>query len=206
MKRKIRLLLVDDHSLLRMGLTTLLQSEDDFEVVGEASGGREAIALAERLSPDVIIMDLMMPDISGAQATKAIHEKSPSIAILILTTFASSDEMSQAIRNGAAGALMKDVGTRDLLSVIRRLAAGEKVVPPDLLQTAQECSVAPLGEKQQEILKLVARGLSNCEIAAQFGLSEITIKKHLSAIFAKLGVSSRSEAVYMAMSKHIIEI
>ena len=205
--RKTRILLADDHMLMRMGLSALITSEKDMEVVGEAENGLQAVELALSLKPDIVIMDLMMPELSGAAATQRIHDADPAIRIMILTTFGTSAEMTQAIANGAVGALMKDTATDDLVSAIRAIVAGKRVIPARLQKLAAEDDpLLSLSDRQLEILSSVARGFSNAEIARQFNLSEITIKKHLSSIFEHLGVSNRTEAAALALSKHLLKM
>ena len=204
--RKTRILLADDHMLMRMGLSALITSEKDMEVVGEAENGLQAVELALSLKPDIVIMDLMMPELSGAAATQRIHDADPAIRIMILTTFGTSAEMAQAIANGAVGALMKDTATDDLVSAIRAIVAGKRVIPARLQKlVAEDNPLFSLSDRQLEILTSVARGLSNAEIARQFNLSEITIKKHLSAIFEHLGVSNRTEAAALALRKQLLK-
>jgi len=204
--KKTRILLADDHMLMRMGLSTLIACEEDMTIVGEAKNGRLAVELAHALKPDLIIMDLMMPELSGAEATKLIHATHPEIKIMVLTSYATSKEMSDAITNGADGALMKDTAADGLISSIRAIMAGERVIPERLLRLAEEDnSLTELSDRHLEILTSVAQGLSNSDIATQFGLSEITIKKHLSTIFKRLGVSNRSEAVALALRKQMLK-
>ena len=205
--RKTRILLADDHMLMRMGLSALITSEKDMEVVGEAENGLQAVELALSLKPDIVIMDLMMPELSGAAATQRIHDADPAIRIMILTTFGTSAEMAQAIANGAVGALMKDTATDDLVSAIRAIVAGKRVIPARLQKlVAEDNPLFSLSDRQLEILTSVARGLSNAEIARQLNLSEITIKKHLSAIFEHLGVSNRTEAAALALRKQLLKM
>ena len=205
--KKIKILLADDHRLLRMGLATLIASEKDMDVIGEAENGREAVELARTLSPDIVIMDLMMPEMSGAEATRLIHAELPDVKIMILTTFGTSDEMIDALSNGASGALMKDTATEDLIDSIRAIVAGHEVIPPKLRHLVRERSSAiKLSDRHLEILAAVSKGFSNADIARQFGLSEITVKKHLSAIFEKLGVANRAEAVAIALRKQLVKM
>ena len=204
--QQIRILLADDHVLMRMGLSTLVACEEDMKIVGEAKNGRQAVELAHALKPDIVIMDLMMPELSGAEATKLIHDAYPGIKIMVLTSYATSKEMSDAITNGADGALMKDTAAEDLISAIRSIIAGERIIPDRLLRQAEEDNVSPkLSERHLEILSSIARGQSNSDIAKQFGLSEISIKKQLSKIFERLGVSNRSEAVALALRKQMLK-
>ena len=204
---KIRILIADDHMLMRMGISTLVSTAKDMAVVGEARNGREAVALAGSLRPDVVIMDLMMPEMSGGEATKAIHEAHPGIKIVILTTYGTSAELATAVTNGAVGVLLKDKVEMDLLSTIRFVVAGNQVIPTRLLaQIEEDKAMGKLTDRQMEILASVAEGQSNADIALQFGLSEITVKKHLSAIFERLGVANRSEAVSLAFRKQMLKV
>ena len=205
-KAPIRIMLADDHMLMRMGLSTLIDCEEDMKIVGEAKNGRQAVELAHALKPDIIIMDLMMPELSGAEATKLIHDAYPEIKIMVLTSFATSKEMSDAITNGADGALMKDTAADELIKTIRAIVAGERIIPDRLMRQAAEDNVTPkLSDRHLEILSSIAQGQSNSDIAKQYGLSEISIKKQVSKIFARLGVSNRSEAVALALRKQMLK-
>ena len=204
---KIRILLADDHMLMRMGVSALVSTAKDMTVVGEARNGREAVELAGTLRPDVVIMDLMMPEMSGGEATKAIHEAHPGIKIVILTTYGTSAELATAVTNGAVGVLLKDKVEMDLLNTIRFVVEGNQVIPTRLLaQIEEDKAMGKLTDRQMEILASVAEGQSNADIALQFGLSEITVKKHLSAIFERLGVANRSEAVALALRKQMLKV
>ena len=204
---KIRILLADDHMLMRMGIATLVSTAKDMTVVGEACNGRQAVELAGSLRPDVVIMDLMMPEMSGGEATKAIHEAHPGIKIVILTTYGTSAELATAVTNGAVGILLKDKVEMDLLNTIRFVVAGHQAIPARLLaQIEEDREMGRLTDRQMEILASVAEGQSNADIALQFGLSEITVKKHLSAIFERLGVANRSEAVALAFRKQMLKV
>ena len=204
---KIRILLADDHMLMRMGISTLVSTAKDMTVVGEARNGREAVELAGSLRPDVVIMDLMMPEMSGGEATKAIHAAHPGIKIVILTTYGTSAELATAVTNGAVGVLLKDKVEMDLLNTIRFVVEGNQVIPTRLLaQIEEDKAMGKLTDRQMEILASVAEGQSNADIALQFGLSEITVKKHLSAIFERLGVANRSEAVALAFRKQMLKV
>ena len=203
---KIRILLADDHMLMRMGIATLVSTAKDMTVVGEACNGRQAVELAGSLRPDVVIMDLMMPEMSGGEATKAIHAAHPGIKIVILTTYGTSAELATAVTNGAVGVLLKDKVEMDLLNTIRFVVEGNQVIPTRLLaQIEEDKAMGKLTDRQMEILASVAEGQSNADIALQFGLSEITVTKHLSAIFERLGVANRSEAVALAFRKQMLK-
>ena len=204
---KTRILIADDHMLMRMGIAALFADTTDMEIVGEAKNGRVAVELAEKLKPDVIIMDLMMPELSGSDATKLIHDALPEIKIVILTTFGTSTDLAKAVANGAVGVLLKDKVEMDLVSTIRLIVDGNRIIPSKLLeQIERDNALAALSDRQLEILSSVARGQSNADIAKQFGLSEITIKKHLSSIFERLGVANRAEAVALALRKQLLKV
>lgn len=205
--KKIRILLADDHTIMRMGLATLLESEPDMCVVGEAENGKVAVRLARELKPDVIIMDLMMPVLSGAEATRLIREENPNVRIVVLTTFGSSAELALAVRNGAAATLLKDTETADLVSVLRRVNDGKQVIPANIRAMLDEDTAsADLTPRQLTILQSITRGLSNADIAKQLGISEIGVKKHLQVIFTKLGAATRAEAAAIALRKHLLKI
>ena len=205
--KKIRILLADDHTIMRMGLATLLESEPDMCVVGEAENGKVAVRLARELKPDVIIMDLMMPVLSGAEATRLIRDENPNVRIVVLTTFGSSAELALAVRNGAAATLLKDTETADLISVLRRVNDGKQVIPANVRAMLDEDTAsADLTPRQLTILQSITRGLSNADIAKQLGISEIGVKKHLQVIFTKLGAATRAEAAAIALRKHLLKI
>lgn len=205
--KKIRILIADDHMLMRMGVSALISSTADMEIVGEAKNGRQAAELAKTLKPDVVIMDLMMPEMLGSEATGLITADDPDIKVIVLTTYGSSIELAKAIQNGAVGILLKDKVDMDLVNTIRFVVAGNQVIPTRLLkQIEQDKALSQLTDRQLTILASVAQGQSNSDIAKSFGLSEITIKKHLSSIFERLGVANRSEAVALALRKQMLKV
>ena len=204
MSTRIRLLIADDHSIVRIGLTSLFENEPDIEVVGQAVDGKDAIAKALQLKPDVVIMDLMMPEMSGAEATKVIHGEMPEVKIIVLTSYGTSFEMSQAVANGASCALLKDATSEALITAIRDVHAGKKVIAPHLLKMSEEeTGNARLTDHQLELLTAVTKGLTNHDIARQFGIAHVSVKKPLKTIFAKLGAANRAEAVAIAISKQL---
>ena len=204
--KKIRILLADDHTIMRMGLATLLESEPDMCVVGEAENGQVAVRLARELKPDVVIMDLMMPVLSGAEATRIIREENPGVRVIVLTTFGSSAELALAVRNGAAATLLKDTETADLVNVLRRVHEGKRIIPAEVLAMLDESAAsADLTPRQLTILQSITRGLSNAEIAKQLGISEIGVKKHLQVIFSKLGAATRAEAAAIALRRQLLK-
>ena len=202
----IRIVIADDHKLMRMGLVSLFNVQRDMKVIGEAEDGQSAVELVRSLKPDVVIMDLMMPRLSGADATAAIMSFSPGTGIVVLSSFTNSVDMARAISNGARGAQAKESPTEDLVDAIRTVAAGGTAISPEIEQFIREDPPpATLTERQMEILKSVTRGLSNKDIAKQFGISPVSVKKHLTVIFAKLGAATRAEASVIAMRKNLLK-
>ena len=206
MKNKIRILIADDHKLMRMGLISLFDVQRDMTVVGEAEDGEQAVRLAVELKPDIVIMDLMMPKMNGADATSAILAANPQAGIVILTSFADSFDMARAISNGARGAQAKESPTENLIEAIRIVANGGTAIAPDIMRHVKgNPPPPPLTEKQLAILSSVTRGLTNQDIALEFGISAVVVKKQLSVIFAKLGVATRAEAASLAVQKHLLK-
>ncbi len=204
---KIRILLVDDHALLRHGLSAVLSLQKDFEVVGEAGDGHEAVKRASQLRPDVIIMDLAMPRINGVEATKLIKAELPDTKVMILTTFGMSADVSRALEAGASGAIVKDTADRQLVAAIRGVFAGRTILSPEIRHMLDNEPQPPeLTERQLDILLSISRGLTNKDIATQFGLSPSGVKTHLEAILSKLGAATRAEAVGIAMRKQLLKL
>ncbi len=205
MKSKTRILIVDDHALIRRGLADLLRYEKDLAVVGEASDGEAAVAVATELKPDVVVMDLMMPVMDGVEATRRIKAVLPEAKILILTTFGTSVDVARAIAAGASGAIMKDASMEDQLNAIRTVASGDKVLSPEIEKAVQEEPLPEFTERQQLILESIARGLTNKDIANMLDISSDAVKQHFAAICAKLGAANRAEAVNVAHRKHLLK-
>ena len=203
----IRVLIADDHAIVRTGLAALLDTEPGIEVVGEAADGAAAVKTALKLRPDVVIMDLMMPVMDGVEATGQIHAKLPETKVLLLTTSTVSDDLSKAIENGATGAITKSMDNDILVRTIREVAAGRSAIAKEIAKIiSKDPPVPKLTDRQYEILKYVVKGLSNGEIARQFDIAEITVKNHVTAIFTKLGASNRQEAVAIALRKQLLKM
>ncbi len=207
MKQKVRVLIADDHTIVRIGLVTLLNAEKDIEVVGEAKNGEMAVKEALRLEPDVIIMDLMMPKKDGAEATAELREKLPSAKIIILTTFGASDGIAHALESGAAGALVKTADDDALVATIRAVAGGETVISSEIKRLLAENPPIPkLTPRQIEVLHSMTRGLTNRDIAKQLGIRQDRVDEHVAAILTKIGAANRTEAVAIALRKHLLKL
>ncbi len=205
-------MLVDDHAVVRSGLSAFLMTYRDLELVGEASDGDEALAVCERTSPDVILMDLVMPRMDGASAIQTIREHNPDVQMIALTSFKERDLVEQAMKAGAIGYLLKDVSADELADAIRAAHAGRPTLAPEaaeaLIYTARSTNAMVLGhdltEREREVLVLMVEGLNNTEIAKRLIVSRSTVKFHVSNILSKLQVSSRTEAVALALQQHIV--
>lgn len=217
-REKIRVLIADDHAVLREGMRQLLAKEPDLEVVGMAADGAEAVRLTQELAPDVVIMDIVMPQLNGIEATRRIKLISPSTAVLPLTAYDDERYVVGLLEVGAAGYLLKSATGREIVGAIRAVRSGESVLHPAAttrllaralrspVETPQPRAEAPLTEREVEILRLAAKGLSNKEIAQELSLSLPTVKAHLGNVFNKLAVGSRIEAVLWAMRKGLFRL
>jgi len=204
--KKIRILVADDHAIVRMGLVALLKSEAGLDVVGEADDGASAVRVALEQRPDIVIMDLMMPGLDGIAATREILGQAPEIKVLILTTSTVSDELAGALAAGASGAIIKSSEYSELLTAIRTVNAGGRAISPEIERLIEEDPPVPqLSARQLEILQSVARGLTNADIAKQLNISADMVKEHLNALFSKIGAANRSEAVAIALRKHLLK-
>jgi NarL family two-component system response regulator LiaR len=204
---KIRILIIDDHAIMRMGLASLLSSEPGLEIVGEAEDGGSGIRLAAELKPDVIIMDLIMPGMDGVETTRQIMTELGDMNILILTTFGTADGIAYALESGARGAILKNASLDELVSAVRAVAEGKTSVSPEIEQILSETPPVPkLSPRQSEVLESVARGLSNEDISKQLGISVARVREHLSALFAKMGTANRAETVATALRKHLLKL
>jgi DNA-binding NarL/FixJ family response regulator len=206
-QRPIRVLAADDHPLVRAGLAAVIGAEPDMTFVGEADTGRGAVELCREQRPDVILMDLRMPEMDGLAATRAILAEFPAARIVVLTTYDGDEDIYRALEAGAKGYLLKDMLRTEVLKTIRAVHRGQKVIPPEVAsRLAEHVPRIRLSEREVEVLALVAKGLSNREIARVLGRAEETVKVHLKNVFDKLGVEDRTEAVTTAMHRGILHI
>lgn len=207
MADKIRILIADDHTIVRMGLTALLETETDIEVVGQAKNGVEAITESCRLSPDIVIMDLMMPKKDGVEATAELKELQPDVKVIILTTFGTSDGIAHAIESGASGAVLKNAEDTELVTAIRKVAKGGNYLSPEIKrQLTEDPPVPELTPRQIQVLQSMTRGLTNRDIAKQLGIRQDGVNLHVNAILQKIGAANRTEAVAIAMRKHLLKM
>ncbi|HLF27712.1 MAG TPA: response regulator transcription factor [Anaerolineae bacterium] len=206
----IRVMLVDDHTMVRRGLATFLKVFDDLELAGEAASGEAAIQLCAQVLPDIVLMDMVMPDMDGATATRAIRQRSPSVQVIVLTSFKEEGLIQSALQAGAIGYLLKDVSADELAQAIRAAHAGRATLSPEAAQALVHAATQPpapghdLTERERAVLALLVEGLNNTEIAEKLVVSPSTIKSHVSHILAKLGVASRTEAVALAVRHRLI--
>jgi NarL family two-component system response regulator LiaR len=200
----VRLLLVDDHELVRAGLRTFLGLQPDIEVVGEAASGEQALALVPRLAPDIVLLDLVLPGLSGLEVVRRLRAAHPAVKVIVLTSYAGEESVLPAVRAGVAGYLLKDVGPAELADAVRAVHAGGASLDPGVAATVLRDVSAPrpadaLTPREREVLRLIARGRSNRLIARDLALSEKTVKAHVSAVLAKLGVTDRTQAALYAV-------
>ena len=209
--KPIRVMLVDDHLVVRSGLGAVLMSEEDLSLVGEAGNGEEAIRMCERLQPDVVLMDLMMPVMDGVTATKIIREKWLNINVIALTSFKEKDMVEGALKAGAISYLLKTVSAEELISAIRSAVIGQSKLSPEATQVLVQKLKEPdainydLTQREKEILALMVEGLPNIEIGNRLVVSQSTVKFHVSNVLSKLGVNSRTEAVSLALKHHLVK-
>ena len=218
MKPKIRILIADDHPLLREALCQVFSNQKDMEIVGQAGNGEEAIDLASQLKPDILVMDIMMPKFDGLEASRQIKKITPNTAILILTAYDDDNYVLGLLEAGATGYLMKSAKGQDLIEAVRAVRAGESVLHPKIIEkllkqamvkpveTAEHKIKELLSDREMEMLKLLATGMSNKEIAEKLCLSLRTVKAHMSNIFTKMNVASRSEALVEALRKGLLTL
>ena len=208
---KIQVLIVDDHAVVREGLQVMLESTGEFQVVGQAVNGQEAIFLAEKLQPDVVLMDIQMPGIGGIEATSRITQRVPKAQVVMLSSYDQDEYIYQSIQAGAKGYALKSSGIEELLNVVRAAARGESLLSSDIA-TRLVKHISAIGKRQSftpreyDVLQLLVKGLRNKEIAGQLHITERTVKNHIANITAKLGVDSRTEAVLHAIKERLVEL
>jgi len=212
----IKILIADDHLIIRQGLRLILETESDFKLVGEASDGAEAVSLCKKLKPDVVLMDLRMPNMDGLTAIEKLRVEQPEVAVVILTTFNEDELMLRGLQAGAHGYLLKDTDRSTLFDTIRAAARGETLLKPEIMARVLSQKNAPtarsksdstfnLTEREFEVLESVARGERSKEVAAHLGISERTVKAHLASIYNKLGVDSRAAAIAVAAQNGLLK-
>ena len=204
--KKTSILLVDDHAVVRRGLSAIINLQADLKVCGEAENGEAAVRLAAELKPDVVVMDFSLPGIDGAEATAAVLKASPSSKVLILTSFGTSADLARAMAAGAIGAVTKNLSNDELSSAIRETARGIPHLSPEIRQTFNEnVDDKAFTKRQMEVLDSITRGLSNDDIALMLGISKSRVKQHLNEVYEKLGASNRAEAVAIAMRRQLLK-
>ncbi len=203
---KIRILLVDDHIVLRMGLVTATNGEPDMEVVAEADNGAEAVRAYRQHRPDVVVLDLRMPEQNGIETIRKLREEFGDVRILVFSNYASGEDVFQALKAGASGFVVKEMSLERLLEAIRKVHAGGQYVPAEIATRMQGRVLSQLSPREMEVLTLVARGLSNKEIAAELGLVEGTVKIHVTNILSKLRVSDRTQAILAGVKQGLIQL
>ena len=206
-KRNIRILVADDHFVVRMGLIALVNTEDDLEVIGQASDGNQAVELFEKLKPDLVLMDLRMPVKDGIAATTEIFRKHPSARVLMLTTYDGDTDIHRAIQSGAQGYVLKNATGVELIPALRAVAAGQKWIPREIsARLASRKMFEELTARELEVLQQISKGLANKEIGDVLKITEHTVKDHLKHILGKLHVADRTEAVTVALQRGIIQL
>jgi two-component system, NarL family, response regulator LiaR len=206
----IRVLIVDDHAMVRKGLISFLKNKPELELVGEARDGHEAIEYCEQLQPDVILMDLLMPELGGVAATHTIHQRWPRVQVIALTSFQEKELVQDALQAGAIGYLLKNVSGEELAEAIQQAHGGRPTLAPEAVQaliqppSEAETMAADLTRREQEVLALLVKGMSNPEIAGRLFISRATVKVHISSILSKLGVASRAEAISLAIQNKLV--
>jgi len=204
----IRVLIADDHAVVRRGLRTFLELQDDIDVVGEATDGETCVAVAAELSPDVILLDLLMPGVGGVEALGRLRDAGSTARVLVITSFTDPAVSVPAVRAGAAGVIFKDVEPRDLASAIRSVHAGHTLLQPDVaaaLMAPDPAAASPLTARERDVLAEITQGRSNREIARALSLSEKTVKTHVSNVLMKLGVADRTQAALLAVRRGLVD-
>lgn len=209
--KSIRIVIVDDHAVVRSGLSDFVLVFEDFQLVGEADGGRQAVELCKVLKPDVVLMDMVMPDMDGATATRLIRESNPDIQIIALTSFREEELVNAAMKAGAIGYLLKNVTADELANAIRNAVQGRPTLAPEATLALIHAATAPpppgrdLTGRERDVLELIVQGMNNQQIATELGIGRATVKYHVSHVISKLGVSNRTEAATLAIQHHLVK-
>lgn len=203
---KIKIIIADDHAIVRYGLASLIATQPDMTLVAQAANGQEALDMAVKTKPDIVITDLAMPVMDGAKATAAIKEKLPKTKVVILTSYVNSDGIAHALSAGADGAIMKTTDDSDILPAIRKIFSGEKIISPDIKrQLESDPPIPELSPRQKDILEALNKGLTNQDIATRLGIRRDSVDKHVKALLTKIGAANRTEAVSIAFRKMILK-
>lgn len=205
-KSKIRLMLVEDHILMRMGLISVTQVESDMTVVAEAEDAAHAIELFRKHLPDVVIVDLRLPGMSGNDLIKALRQESPNAKILVLSSYGGGDDITRAIQSGACGYVLKNMPLQHVLDAIRVVHAGGQYIPQEIAGRIGQCLQTGLSTREFEVLRFIVKGRSNKEIASELGITEGTVKTHVTNIFSKLGVVDRTQAITVALKRQLLQL
>ena len=206
----VRVLIVDDHAMVRKGLLAILKNKPELEMVGEACDGHEAVQRCEELRPDVVLMDLLMPELGGVAATRAIHQRWPKTKVIVLTSFQEKDLVQDALQAGAIGYLLKNVSGDELTEAILKAHGGRPTLAPEAIQALiqpppdSDGGAARLTRREEEVLALLVKGMTNPEIAERLVISRSTVKVHVSSVLSKLGVASRAEAISLAIQSKLV--
>ena len=204
---EIKILVVDDHAVMRMGLSSILNANKGLSVVGEAEDGRSAIAMTAKLTPDVVLMDIMMPGMDGAEATAQIRKNFPDVKILIFTNYDAIDGIAHSLAAGANGAILKNIDYKDLVSTIRTIAKGGRIIAPEIQRSIRESPpVEELSERQLSILRSISRGLTDADIALEHNMTANGVRDAITKIYTKLGAANRAEAVAIALRKQLLPL
>ena len=203
---KIRLMIVEDHILMRMGLVSATAFETDMAVVAEAEDGRQALELYREHRPDVVIVDLRLPGMDGLELIKLLHQESTDVRILVLSSYGGGDDVSRAIQSGASGYVMKSMPLEQVLEAVRVLHAGGQYIPREIASRMSERIHSELSSREVEVLRLIGKGKSNKEVGTDLGIAESTVKAHLTNIFTKLGAVDRTQAITIAMKRQILQL
>jgi DNA-binding NarL/FixJ family response regulator len=204
--KKIRIMLVEDHILMRVGLVSTTEGEPDMEIVAEVEDGRKALESFRVHRPDVVLLDLRLPGMDGVEVIRALRQESPDARIVVLTSYGGGDDVTRAIQSGASGYVLKSMPLQKVLEAIRMVQAGSQYIPKEIADRVTHRIRSDMSEREIEILRLIAQGRSNKEIASQLGLVEGTVKNHLTHIFGKLGAADRTQAITIAMKRQILQI